>query len=401
MRNTPVGYNLSADRLISKGSGARAEAGMATKNSMFQKTIFIVAPGGAVGGGMGRVKDYMLEASLSPTPYRFEALITRDDRGHAFSLLLVMRAILRIGWAAMRGRAALVHVHFGDKGSSLRKSLVILGARLFGVKTILHLHTTLQHRYAAGGALYRFALRLPFLAASSIIALGKDWRDWLVETLKLPPEKIDILYNGVPVAAPESREKHESPSLVFIGNYSRNKGAHDIITALGMIKAAHPRLKAVLAGGGDSAPYQAMAGKNGTRDIITFKGWLDQEGVQAAILAADILVLPSCHEVLPLVILEALGLGTPVLCTPVGVIPEVLRDGETALFTPPGNPERLSMAIARLLEDDALRQRLSQNGMKLFAEKFSLDAFHANLFTLYHRRYLPDLVIEPSQRNAP
>lgn len=78
-------------------------------------------------------------------------------------------------------------------------------------------------------------------------------------------------------------------------------------------------------------------------------------------------------------------MGTPVICTPVGVLPEILKDMHTALFVTPRDVPDLSCKLRRLLQDPTLRQTLARNGRALFEQKFTLAAFIRNLFAVYRR----------------
>jgi glycosyltransferase involved in cell wall biosynthesis len=357
-----------------------------------QKIIYIVAPSGAAGGGMGRVKDYMLASggdALGRT--RFEALVTRDESGAAHSLLLLLKAILAIWGTRLTGRLALVHVHFGDKGSAARKGLVILAARAVGAPVILHLHAAeLTQFYAGLNPLLQYLLRLPFRAASSVIVLGKLWRDWLVDDLGIEAKKIDILYNGVPVAVIPRDFAKAAPvpcRILFLGLLSERKGISDFLHGLAGIGPGAPAWEAVIAGNGDIPAYEAKARALGLEAHTRFIGWVDQQGVRRELARADMMVLPSYNEGLPLVILEALGSGTPVIATPIGAIPEVLEDGENVLFVTPGDRAGLAEAMTRLIADPALRQQLSTRGQARFSQQFTLEAFLASLFAIYAKRY--------------
>ena len=83
------------------------------------------------------------------------------------------------------------------------------------------------------------------------------------------------------------------------------------------------------------------------------------------------LALPSWTEGLPLVVLEAMARGRPVVATAVGGTPELVVDGETGLLVPPRDPERSPAALRRLLDDAELRRRLGEAGRRRVAERFS------------------------------
>jgi glycosyltransferase involved in cell wall biosynthesis len=361
-----------------------------------EKIIYVVSPSGAVGGGMGRVKDYILQSGGDRAGrYRFEALVTRDERGVGFSMVLMLLAVLKIWGAALTGRLALVHVNFGDRGSALRKAVIVLAARLVGAKTVLHLHTgALAAVYARAGVVARYLMRLPFRAASSIIVLGKLWRDWLVEDLGIDGGKIDVVYNGVPIE-PVARDfsvLSDAPrKVLFLGLLHEQKGVSDLLAALALLPAEMPGWQAVIAGNGDIGFYEARAQALGLASHVSFPGWVDQESVRAHLRTSDVLVLPSYNEALPLVILEALGAGTPVISTPAGALPEVLSDGETVLFVEAGDPAGLARALKTVLGDDALRQKLAEAGQAAFRARFSLPVFIENLFTIYRTRYGVDV----------
>lgn len=355
------------------------------------KTIFIVSSSGAAGGGMGRVKDYILASGGDADGrYRFEPLVTRNDRGAVFSLLLLLRAILVIWWNALLGRVAFVHVNLGDKGSALRKGLVIIAVRLVFVPVVLHLHAAaLIELHAGASPIVRWAVRLPFLASNAIIVLGGLWRDWLVDTLKINPEKIEILYNGVPVEpAPRrfAKAMMEPRKILFLGLLTERKGISDFLHALAAIPPQAPAWQAIIAGNGDIEGYAAKAEALGLAGKTRFTGWVDQQGVRALLAEVDMMVLPSYHEGLPLVILEALGAGAPVICTPVGAIPEVLAHDRDVILVEPGDRAALATAMASLLGDATKLQSLSDHGIARFRETFALDVFLKNLFAIYERK---------------
>jgi glycosyltransferase involved in cell wall biosynthesis len=98
---------------------------------------------------------------------------------------------------------------------------------------------------------------------------------------------------------------------------------------------------------------------------------------------------------LPLVILEALASRTPVICTPVGSIPEVLQDGHTALFVTPGDEDGIAGAIARLIDRPEFGAELSAAGHALYDRLFTMAAFAASVGSLYAALMPRDRNIRP------
>lgn len=349
------------------------------------KIAFIGAPNGAAGGGMGRVVDYILQSTGDcPRGLRTVPLITRDDQTGKFS------SMLRLAKAALtmlrnRRNTALLHVNMGDRGSAMRKGILVILGRAMGFPVFLHLHAVEME------LLPKWALRLlgvAFRSATCVIVLGERYRSWVAGQFGVDESRIEILWNGVPVESPGTRrhENGEKPlQILFLGSLGHRKGTHDIIEALSLLNHKSPPWHMVFAGPGDIQKYQADTKARGIEQRCTFTGWLDQAETRKTLSSSDIIVLPSYHEGLPLVILEALGLGTPVIATPVGVIPEVLSDGENILFCPIGQPIELARTIDRLLSNPTLRQQLCDNGLRRYRERFSLEAFSDDLLEIWSR----------------
>jgi glycosyltransferase involved in cell wall biosynthesis len=139
----------------------------------------------------------------------------------------------------------------------------------------------------------------------------------------------------------------------------------------------------VVAGGGDATKLRRLANSLDIGARVHFAGWLDRASADAVLARADALVLPSHHEALPLVLLEAAGMGVPVITTPVGAIPELFCDGESALFVPPGDHVALAAALHRVLTEPEFCARLSRNGQALYQREFTIAPFADALRRLY------------------
>jgi glycosyltransferase involved in cell wall biosynthesis len=150
-----------------------------------------------------------------------------------------------------------------------------------------------------------------------------------------------------------------------------------------------------LAGGGEVEAFQAEAKRLGLDGRTTFPGWVDREAAHDLLRRADIMLLPSRAEGLPIAILEALALGTPTVTTPVGAIPEVLEDGVHALLVEPGDAAGLARAIERLLTGKVDPETLSRNGRALYQQEFAIGRYCDRLIEIYRT------VITSSGRQPP
>ncbi len=346
----------------------------------------LASPYGEAGGGMGRIADTLAdEAQHRALPVRFERLETRG-RSRAGSLLVLLRAAGRVIVASLVERELLLHVNVAERGSVLRKGVLILLARLLGRPVLLHVHAAQLVGFAAGlPAPLRRLLGWTFRRATLCVVLSQAMRGWMTGCLGVPAARVVVLRNGVPMRLASPAARGERFRLLFLGNLSERKGVPELLAAL-----AHPALagwhgELVLAGGGDVGRFEAQAAALGLSAKLRLTGWLDEAAAAAELAAADALVLPSHDEGLPLVILEALAQRVPVITTPVGAIPEVLRHEATALLVPPGDPAGLAEAVARLAGDRRLREALADAGRALYEQEFTASVFVDRLTALYQQ----------------
>lgn len=356
---------------------------------------------------MYKVADYLIQAQAVQVPEasagdasadgaarshaaELHPLDTRGD-GHALSSLGVLaKALVLLLRGRASGQLAGVHVNMAERLSLLRKGTVVMACRALGVPVVLHLHAAqLHHFYRRLPAPMRALTRWVFSLATSVVVLGTASKRFVTEELGVVPGRVEILINGVPEPSVARRTAPGAVlKLLFVGNLSNRKGVSELLQAMALPHVASLPLSLTLAGGGDVAGYQAQAQRLGLRsDRVRFAGWSDQAAVARYMAESDMLVLPSYDEGLPLVILEALANGVAVVCTPVGEIPSVLNDGETALLVPPGDVAALGEALRKLAVDPELRERLERSGRALYAQHFSLSRFFAAVARIHRRHF--------------
>jgi glycosyltransferase involved in cell wall biosynthesis len=163
--------------------------------------------------------------------------------------------------------------------------------------------------------------------------------------------------------------------VVALARYQPEKGLDDLIEAVALLPAELDDVHVLLAGGSredDSYErYLRRLAEDRAPGKVQFLGFRDDA---AALLAlAEVCVLPSRREGLPLVALEAQAAGCPLIAAAVGGIPEVVEHEATGLLFPPGDVEALSAALRRLLDDAALRERLRRAALERVAREGTLE----------------------------
>jgi glycosyltransferase involved in cell wall biosynthesis len=173
-------------------------------------------------------------------------------------------------------------------------------------------------------------------------------------------------------------------TLLFVGRLSAAKGVPVLLDAMAELGRSHPDARLTLIGDGpDRESLEARAAQAGLAGRVTFAGYRDEQAVAEALAGADIFVLPSFAEGLPVVLMEALAARCAVVTTRIAGIPELVRDGETGLIVAPGEAGALARALRRLLDDPALRQRLAEAGRAAVQAEFNLAREPAKLARLF------------------
>jgi glycosyltransferase involved in cell wall biosynthesis len=170
--------------------------------------------------------------------------------------------------------------------------------------------------------------------------------------------------------------QHESRGsrLLFVGRLASVKGLPVLLEALAEIVKDRPDVKLTIAGDGpDRAALESMAARLNLTANVAFSGYRSQAQVRELLQQTDVFVLPSFAEGVPVVLMEAMAAGVPVVTTRIAGIPELVEDGVSGSLTSPGDAQNLRSAIVRLLEDPDLRRRFGREGRKTIEDQFDIN----------------------------
>jgi len=162
---------------------------------------------------------------------------------------------------------------------------------------------------------------------------------------------------------------------VHVGNIRPLKGHTTLVSAAASLATIRSDVQIVSIGGekaaGDLDAIRSMARDLGISDRIRFLG--RREDALAFIAACDVYVNPADVEGLPVTILEALALGRPVVATSVGGVPSIVRDGETGILVPPGDPDAIAHAIAWMIDNPQSASTYGSSGQALIEEHHGIE----------------------------
>ena len=219
------------------------------------------------------------------------------------------------------------------------------------------------------------------------VAVSRHVASRLRERFGVPDERIAVIPNAVATGAPApfDEELRRSlgaadgmPLVLTTARLEPQKGLPHLLDAAMMV----PDASFVVAGEGpDRAALEARIAALGLAGRVRLLGHRDD--VRQLLAVADLFVLPSLNEGLPLSVLEAMGAGVPVVATSAGGTAEIVRDGVTGVLVPPGDAGALADAIRSLLSDRARSTRLAAAGRDLVGREHSASAMAAATARLY------------------
>lgn len=248
--------------------------------------------------------------------------------------------------------------------------------------------------------LYRLIDRLTSVYSTVIVANSNAVRDSLVEDVRIKPDKIRVVYNGIDLrrfddTADDQKVREqlslseEKVTVVTVTRLHPEKNPSDFIRAASIVKRKHGNVQFLVVGDGRlMGELKSMSSELGISDDVIFAG--EREDVPGLLKASDIFVLTSLWEGLPVSVLEAMASSLPVVATDVGGTREVIDNGVTGILVPRENPEELAAAIGTLIENPERRKQMGFRGRERVEEYFTLKGMIENIEGLYEHLRKPD-----------
>jgi glycosyltransferase involved in cell wall biosynthesis len=342
-------------------------------------------------GGMAQVTRNLSETKLF-SAFRTRVIITHDGGGIGRRIVFFLKALAELTHLLLASKVALVHVQMAAHGSCWRKSVFLLLAQLFGVPTLLHQHSDFRDFYEKEcGPLRRWFIRYVLEHASTVIVLSDRLHAYVAATAARA--HVVTIHNFVNLKRLSEAERvcmpRSSNTILFMGLIGQRKGIYDLVRALPAVIKEVPEARLVAAGPGELDAVRSCARERGVDERVLLPGLVSGFDKLRLLEEAALYVLPSYTEGVPLSILEAMSVGLPVIATPVGGIPDVLRDGEDGYLVPPGSQRELADRIIELLNNQELRERMGENARHRLHSKFSPDIAVPAFIALY-RQYAAD-----------
>jgi glycosyltransferase involved in cell wall biosynthesis len=333
--------------------------------------IIMLGPSLLQQGGISGYEKLFLE--YAPSEVQIYHIITHNEGAIVLKVMVFLKAIWKFLWMLIKEEVDIVQLQISQRGSVFRQAIMALLAWVFHKPIIIHAHGSQFHLFYIGlpNSIQKL-LSWVFCKCQRLIVLSESWKSFYIENLGLKPEQVVVFYNPVKVPAEVPlRSVSRKVNLLFLGRIGQRKGAFDLIKAFSLLQTEYKtRSSMIIAGDGDIDEARNLVTTLNLQNYIQLPGWIGSDERDILLSKADVFVLPSYNEGLPLAMLEAMAWELPVIVTPVGGIAEIVTQSENGLIVNPGNVEQLSDAIKSLIENEDLRLSL---GYKARKSVFHLD----------------------------
>ena len=301
-------------------------------------------------------------------------------RGTLYQLIYFLEA----GLLASRLQAqniTHIHNHFGDSSGTV----TMLAAALAGLDYSFTLHGPGIFFEPTRWQLTEKIRRAKFVSCISyfcrsqtmIFAPWEAWNNLHIVHCGIEPELFEDAQDG------DCSGERTGQRLLYVGRLAAAKGLPVLLQSLATLKLERPDIQLTVVGDGeDRAALEAKAKALNLESNVTFVGYQSPEQVRSHLAASDVFVMSSFAEGVPVVLMEAMMAGLPVVATQIAGISELVEDDVNGFLVPPSNAEALTSKIAALLADDDLRSRFGAQGRLKVSQEFNIHHEAKKLYRL-------------------
>ncbi len=305
-----------------------------------------------------------------------------------FSLL---QLLCKIHHSVKEIKPKLVYITPNAKGGPFYKDfVVVMMLKRMGCKVITHYHNkgvlTRQNKT------FDHFLYKRFFKGLKIILLSESLYPDVQKYVK--KEDVFICPNGIPERSEKCKVTNERssaiPHVLFLSNLLIEKGVLVLLDALKILKEKGCSFVIDFVGGEtaemNNERFDLEVQQRGFQDVVRYHGKQYGKDKNAFWEKANVFVFPTFYqnECFPLVLLEAMQHGLPIITTDEGGIPDIVKDGENGLICKKNNPEDMAEKLMTLLDNEQLRLKMGQDGYKKYQEKFTLEIFERRFSDILH-----------------
>ncbi|CAN5501680.1 hypothetical protein BH10ACI2_BH10ACI2_25790 [soil metagenome] len=304
----------------------------------------------------------------------------------------VIGAAYRLRRRTRKAKYDIIHLNTSiDEKCVLRDLVTFVFLRSSGVPVYLKMQGSIAPFLKTKSRFWQMLMHLVFSQAAGIGVLSSEERENFLAA-GCPPEKLSVakyvIDSEIYTCEDDFRSRygvvHDVPVLLFSSRFVPTKGLLDVITACGKLKSDGRKVVLFCLGDGPvRVEAERLVAHLGLEREVLFFGYIPEAETAAFHANSTIFVFPTYHdEGFPLVILKSLAAGLPIITTQIRAAADYLSEPENCLWVSPRSAAELAERIARLLDDNTLRETMSSNNRRL-AEQFNADNVVKHYLSVY------------------
>jgi glycosyltransferase involved in cell wall biosynthesis len=365
--------------------------------------LLIVGPTPPPYNGMS-VTTAGLLASRLREEFELIHLDTADRRGLQnvgrfdwWNVFLAARHAICFLYSLIRFRPELIYLPIAQNSLGyLRDCLFLMPARILRQKVIVHLHgSDFAQFYRRSPWWLKSLIRWTLFPVRRAVVLGTTLRGLFKGLIDF--HRVVAVPNGVaPIAVDRENESYAGRrshdpgkvNLLYLGTLAKSKGFMEVIRCALEVSQKQPNVRFVLAGEtynpGDVREAYEFVREHNLEDVVEIRDPVFEEQKALAYLDADIFLFPPvASEGQPLVILEAMSAGLPIISTPQGAIPETVIDGRNGFLVPPGDTVNLAEKVLFLVGNRELRSEMGRLSRARYLKYYTLEGWAERMGDLF------------------
>ena len=375
---------------------------------MFKKKVLLVGPFPPTVGG---ITTCILNISKSNLSKQFEFIpfttsrptigLIKDIYDYSLlfnigfinmfrSALITLYHLIKFPIILITTKSEIIHINTTDYWVFLESSIYVLISKIFLRKTILHIHATTFHKFYNNSnyIIKKFIIKTLKMTDKIIILSLRQKKLYMKFVIE---DKLSVIHNvtNYKIFQNQSKRKLSETNIIKVlfigGEEAKRKGIYDIIKAIPIVVNKYgENILFIFLGRCNTNKLRDICKINNIQKYVDFKGYV-KESVKIKIMnSSDIFVLPSYAEGLPISILEAMAAGLPIISTPVGSIPDVIKEEVHGYLIDPGDYYTLANRIILLAEDSRLRSNMRKINKNTILIKYDINLLVNKISELYN-----------------
>lgn len=282
----------------------------------------------------------------------------------------------------------IIHVNTASYNNFYFNSVFLILSKIAFKKTILHIHGGgFKKFYGNSNVIKRFIIKSIMKSSNVIITLSEQWKQFFNYIIN--NDNIEVIPNAIDLKKFENIGKYcdrrrKLINISFLGNINKAKGILDIFKAVPLVVNQYEDCRFNFAGIIASEIDNECKEMESCNNVI-FYGEIFGERKFKFLSSADIFILPSYTEGLPIAMLEAMASKLPVIATTVGAIPEIIEENKNGYLISPGDYKDLAEKILILAKDKNLRDSMGRNNIKKMRHQYDVKNINEKILNLYKK----------------